>query len=201
MGYLHTEIIATNSAAAELHGMLRWARPYEEGIYRLALTLLGDRQDADRVLAESILTAWDRYVRSANRHPSLQDVMRIAVSESLAILRNRAGDLAGWLEEPDTHLGEISITADAWEAEPQNLFTAGEWKRIQKLALESLTPLDRAVFLLRDVLHFSTAEVADLIGKRIEVAKVRLLRARLRLREWMNPLCRVTGAPKELVTP
>jgi len=199
MGSLQTQIVQAHSAAVELASMLRWARPYEEGIYRVALTLVGNQEDADRVLAETVRTAWDRHVRSHNSHPSLLDVMGIAVAASLSILRGHAGDLAGWLEESDTHLGDLPMTLTAWEAEPANLFTPAEWKRIQKLALESLTPLDRAVFLLRDVLHFSFAETAELTGKPAGAVRVRLLRARLRLREWLNPLCRATSAPKELV--
>ncbi len=181
--------------------MLRWARPYEEAIYRVGLSLTGNQEDADRILAETVLLAWDRYVRAANQRPTLIDVMRLAVDECLSLLRGQAGDLAGWIEESDTQIGTLAVTEVEWQADPQTLFSAYEWKRIKALALNTLTPLDRVVFLLRDTMHFSAAETAELVNKPVSAVNVRLLRARLRLREWLNPLCRATGAQLELVTP
>lgn len=200
MASLQTQIVQQTQAAAELSLMLRWARPYEDAIYRVALTLLETPEEADRVLSETVLLAWDRYVRAANQRPTLLEVMRLAVNECLAVLRGQAGDLAGWIEESDTQLGALPLTEVEWHQDPQSLFSAYEWKRIKKLALHTLTPLDRVVFLLHDVQHFSAAETAELVNKPVSAVNVRLLRARLRLREWLNPLCRATGAQPELVT-
>lgn len=191
MSSLQAQIVTPNPAAAELNAMLRWARPYELEIYRVALALTGDREGADRVLASTVLSAWADLVRPRNSNPSLLEVLRIAVSESLAILRLRAGDLAGWIDEPETELGSVEVTALEWESDPSTCFAPREWRRIRGLALESLVPLDRVVFVLRDIFHFSPQDTSILTGRSEAAVKVRLVRARLRLREWLNPLCRV----------
>ncbi len=197
MGILQSQIAFSNPAAANLNAMLRWARPYESAVYALALRLTGNQEDADRVLADTISEAWNSFVLSANQRPTLLDVLRIAVRESLSTLRLRAGDLAGWMEESDSELGNVRVSVEEWEENPERLFEPREWRRIRQLALESLTPLDRAVFLLRDVHHFSEEETAALIGRPASAMKVRLLRARLRLREFLNPLCRTAGVKRE----
>ena len=191
MSSLQSQIVTANPAAAELNAMLRWARPYEMEIYRVALALTGDREGADRVLASTVLSAWADLVRPRNTNPSLLEVLRIAVSESLAILRLRAGDLAGWIDEPETELGRMDVTALEWESDPSKCFAPREWRRIRELALESLVPLDRVVFVLRDIFRFSLEDSSILTGRSEAAVKVRLVRARLRLREWLNPLCRV----------
>jgi RNA polymerase sigma-70 factor (ECF subfamily) len=196
---IQSQIVTFKPAAVELHTILRWAKPYELDVYRVALTLTGNQDDADRVLVETVLRTWDQFVRHANLRPTLLEVLRIAVRESLQILRSHAGDLAGWIDEPDTRLGEVPVTLVEWEPDPQSLLAAKEWRKIRQLALDSLTPLDRATFLLRDVLRYSESETAELLERPAHAVQVRLLRARLRLREWLNPLCRVTGATAEPV--
>ncbi len=199
MGTLQSQIAFSNPAAAtNLNAMLRWARPYESAIYKLALGLTGHQEDADRVLADTITEAWHQFVLSANQLPTLLDVLRIAVRESVSALRLRAGDLAGWVEEPDSELGRVSVPVEKWGEDLECLFQPHEWRRIRQLALETLTPLDRAVFLLRDVQRFSEVETEFLLDRPATAVKVRLLRARLRLREWLNPLCRVAGVKNEI---
>jgi len=53
--------------------------------------------------------------------------------------------------------------------------------------IEQLEPIYRVVFLLRDVEDISTEETAKIVGISIPAVKSRLLRARLRLRELLNP--------------
>ena len=56
---------------------------------------------------------------------------------------------------------------------------------------EALARLDekyRVVFVLRDIEEFSTRETADTLGISVEAVKVRLLRARLMLRERLTRL-------------
>lgn len=199
MSSLHAQLILESSAAQEMQAMFRWSRPYERSLERVALTLLGNPAEADRVVGETILVAWDRFVRAANIRPSLLDVLGVTVRECLSMLRSRAGDLAGWNEDPDTYTAEVPSLPVEWERNPESLYSPQEWNQIRTLALDSLTPLDRAVFLLRDVLQFSNEQTAELIGKRAEAVKARLSRARLRLRAWMNPLCRVAHEEFEAV--
>jgi RNA polymerase sigma-70 factor (ECF subfamily) len=55
-------------------------------------------------------------------------------------------------------------------------------------ALAELDEKDRVVFVLRDIEGLSTRETADILGISVEAVKVRLLRARLMLRERLTRL-------------
>ena len=57
-------------------------------------------------------------------------------------------------------------------------------------AIVKLEPLYRTVFLLRDVEQLSTEETAQSLGISDAAVKSRLLRARLKLREELNPFFR-----------
>jgi RNA polymerase sigma-70 factor (ECF subfamily) len=55
-------------------------------------------------------------------------------------------------------------------------------------ALASLSEKYRVVFVLRDIEEFSTRETAEILGLTQDAVKVRLLRARLMLRERLTRL-------------
>jgi len=65
-------------------------------------------------------------------------------------------------------------------------------------AINQLSETYRAVFLLRDVEGLSTKEVAEILGISEGNVKVRLLRARLKLREILS---RYFGDPQKRVVP
>lgn len=65
------------------------------------------------------------------------------------------------------------------------------------LALEALTPSQRAVLLLRDVFDYSTTETADALDLGESNVKVLLLRARRKMREYDKSRCEITPARQE----
>jgi RNA polymerase sigma-70 factor (ECF subfamily) len=65
-------------------------------------------------------------------------------------------------------------------------------------ALAALNEKYRVVFVLRDIEELSTRETAEILGLSQEAVKVRLLRARLMLRERLT---RLFGDEKIQVTP
>ena len=118
-------------------------------------------------------------------------LLRIATHAALKILRKRKGlDLIS-LEaatEPAEHSEAIphpEFIAD-WRQSPEELV---ERREVQQLLNESLAQLDekhRLVFLLRDVEGLSIKETAETLGLSEANTKVRLLRARLWLRELLT---------------
>ena len=65
-------------------------------------------------------------------------------------------------------------------------------------ALATLDEKHRTVFVLRDIEGFSTEETSQLLGLSISNVKVRLLRARLALREQLTA---ALGDPERRVQP
>ena len=92
-------------------------------------------------------------------------------------------------EQPsDDGYGEIphpNIIAE-WSETPEQIASRRETRRLVDEALENLDEKYRLVFLLRDVEGLSTAETAETLGISPSNVKVRLLRARLMLRERLT---------------
>jgi RNA polymerase sigma factor (sigma-70 family) len=69
---------------------------------------------------------------------------------------------------------------------PRKLFSR-HLRRALSLALASLRPMFREVFVLRDVQRFSIAETAQMLGIGESAVKTRLLSARLQMRNALAP--------------
>ena len=82
----------------------------------------------------------------------------------------------------DTVVREI---AD-WGEDPEQRFSREELGEILDGAIESLEPIYRSVFVLRDVEDMSTEDTAEALGLSVPAVKSRLLRARLQLREKLT---------------
>ena len=83
-----------------------------------------------------------------------------------------------------------------WRQSPETLVHSREIRRLLEEALDLLDEKHRLVFLLRDVEGLSIAETAQALGLSEANVKVRLLRARLQLREHLT---RVLGDPARTV--
>ena len=113
--------------------------------------------------------------------------MRIAVNQALMKLRKRKSDRSVSLDETiDT--GEDTVVREiaAWDENPEQRYSREEINEILDSAIDGLTPIYRAVFVLRDVDGLSTEETADALDLSVPAVKSRLLRARLQLRDKLT---------------
>lgn len=168
-----------------------WLRPYVPGLYRLAVVLLGNEQQAENVVADVTMRAWSESDGVPESGKEIQWLQQRVIRGCLDELRFRAGDLTGWLDEKNEYYGNTSSALN-WIETPNQLFTYQQWEEIKSLALNTLTPMDRVTFLLRDVLKFSTYSVVVLMNLEVPEVNARLTRARQRLREFLRPLCQAT---------
>jgi RNA polymerase sigma-70 factor (ECF subfamily) len=74
----------------------------------------------------------------------------------------------------------------AWGEDPEQQLSREELGGILETAIQSLEPLYRSVFVLRDIEELSTEETAEVLGLSVPAVKSRLLRARLQLREKLT---------------
>ncbi|HVW00450.1 MAG TPA: sigma-70 family RNA polymerase sigma factor, partial [Planctomycetaceae bacterium] len=85
-----------------------------------------------------------------------------------------------------------------WRDNPARIAERHEFQQLLATALEELDEKYRLVFVLRDIEEHSTAETAELLGISEANVKVRLLRARLQLREQLT---RVLGDEAQRLIP
>ena len=144
--------------------------------YTLALRLVGDRQDAEDVTQEAYLRAY-RSLRGFREDARFETwLYRIVTNTAISHLRRRGrfGDLVRdeqGVPEPPLP----AVASDERAVDRDRLATA----------LGALSPAMRTVVLLKDVYGLSCAEIGREVGATEGAVKVRLHRARARLRELL----------------
>jgi RNA polymerase sigma-70 factor (ECF subfamily) len=160
---------------------------YERKIFRLAKHITQNQEDAEDVLQDTFLKAYE-HVRDFQEQSKFYTwVVRIAVNEALMKLRKRRpGKIFSLDEAVDT--GEETVTREiaVWENNPEQRYSREELHTILQQAIDGLAPIFRTVFVLRDVDELSTEETAEALGISIPAVKSRLLRARLQLRDKLT---------------
>jgi len=162
-------------------------KQYEGKIFRLAQHVTQNREDAEDVLQETFMKAYEHLDQFQGNSKFYTWIVRIAVNQALMKLRRRKTDRSVSLDETiDT--GEDTVVREiaAWGEDPERRFSREELGSILDSAIQSLEPPYRSVFVLRDIDELSTEETADVLGLTVPAVKSRLLRARLQLRERLT---------------
>src|SRR5271168_5248647 len=167
---------------------------YERKIYRLAKHITQNDEDAEDVLQEAFLKAYEHLDNFQGNSKFYTWIVRIAVNEALMKLRKRKGDRTVSLDEPvDTGEETVQREIAVWEDNPEQRYSREEMQGILDQAVQSLKPDFRTVFMLRDIEELSTEETAETLGISVPAVKSRLLRARLALREKLTRQFRRKG--------
>src|SRR5215468_10430277 len=180
-------VLVTQAREGDLQAFTTLVRRYEGKIFRLAQHVTQNREDAEDVLQETFLKAYEHLDQFKGDSKFYTWIVRIAVNQALMKLRRRKNDKSVSLDETiDT--GEDTVVREiaAWGEDPEERFSREELGEILDNAIEDLEPLYRSVFVLRDIEELSTEETAEALGLSVPAVKSRLLRARLQLREKLT---------------
>jgi len=163
---------------------------HEQRIYGLARRITGSDEDAQDVTQQTFLNAMQNLRGFRESSSFVTWLTAIAANVALKTVRKRRGLPTRSLDEataPDAE-GKIphpEFIAD-WRENPERLVDRQETRRLLDSAISELPPDYRAVFLLRDVEELSVKETAKALDVTENNVKVRLLRARLMLRERLT---------------
>jgi RNA polymerase sigma-70 factor (ECF subfamily) len=179
--------LVTQSREGDTAAFGELVRRYEGKIFRLAQHVTQNREDAEDVLQETFMKAYEHLDQFQGNSKFYTWIVRIAVNQALMKLRRRKTDKSVSLDETidtgeDTMMREIA----AWDEDPEQRFSREELGSILDTAVQSLEPPYRSVFTLRDIDELSTEETAEALGLSVPAVKSRLLRARLQLREKLT---------------
>src|SRR5262249_18219367 len=160
---------------------------YQNKIYRIAKNITHNDEDAEDVLQEAFLKAYEHLDSFQGNARFYTWIVRIAVNEALMKLRKRRGDKEVSLDEP-VDLGEEEVKREiaVWDDNPEQRYSREEIQTILDEAVSTLKEDFRTVFVLRDIEEMSTEETAEALGISVPAVKSRLLRARLALREKLT---------------
>jgi len=157
-------------------------RRYNQRLYRVARSIVRDDHEAEDVMQDAYVRAYQHLSQFARRAPFSTWLTRIAVHEALARVRQR--NRMQPMEESE-HEGEFVMEFAESSPGPEQLASKAELGHLLEEALMSLPDQFRSVIVLRDVEEMSTAETAAALDLSEENVKVRLHRGRALLRGWL----------------
>lgn len=197
-----TDLELVNRArAGELDAFEALTTRYEQRVFSLAMGMLRQEEDAEDVTQQTFLSALEGLNGFRGEASFATWLFRIATHAALKVIRKRKGLKTVSLEEAVEGTDSVdsvphpAFIAD-WRESPEQLVPRREIQRLLDKALAQLDEKHRLVFLLRDVEGFSIKETAEALGLSEANTKVRLLRARLQLREQLT---RALGDPDKQV--
>jgi RNA polymerase sigma-70 factor, ECF subfamily len=140
-------------------------------LFAIAYGLLGSVSEAEDAVQET----WLRYEDSATHPTSTKAFLSAVVTRiSIDVLRSaryRREEYVGeWFPEP--------VLTDPYEDPEHSAELADSLSTAALLLLERLSPLERAVFVLREVFGFSFPEIASAVGRSEAACRQLAVRAR-----------------------
>lgn len=156
-------------------------------IYRLALKMLANPQDAEDVLQNTFLKAIQALPTFEGRSSLSTWLYRIAVNEALMIIRKEKPEIEIDLQSNDDNDETPALTQFTdWCCLPEWELVSTEAKNHFDNAIQQLSEKLRVVFILRDIEGLSIYETSKALDITETTVKTRLLRARLKLRELLS---------------
>lgn len=190
------------------------AARHERRLYATALRIVRRPEDAEDVVQTALLSALEGLAGLRERAAFGAWLARTATRAAFKVLRRRRGPGGAALLQagtgatggcpPGEDCGDEGAAPPrpefiaGWRDDPTSLVERREVRRLLDEAADALPEGQRLVFLARDVGGLSTEETAALLGIGAANVKVRLMRARLALRERLT---RALGDPARAVAP
>lgn len=163
---------------------------YQGGLDRMCLRMLNDRTDAEDLIQETFISAWQALPSLAVPQAFTSWLYRTATNKCLDILRakqRRPQDVRDGAELADMRssswtsvgCGYLSDPAKEYETQAQMLALAD--------VLQTIPPGPRACWLLKEVHEFSYREIAEIVQLSESTVRGRIARAKRFLAEGMEP--------------
>ncbi|MCC6507680.1 MAG: sigma-70 family RNA polymerase sigma factor [Pirellulaceae bacterium] len=171
-------------------------------VYGLAFRILQQVQDAEDTVQQTFLSLIEHIGEFREESSIATWVLKIASNHALKILRKKRGLQVTSMHavDPDDRYDSVPHPEfiSPWSKTPEEIAEQSEVHDELERALSQLNEKYRSVFVLRDVEGLSVKETAEALELTESTVKVRLLRARLALREQLT---RKFGDPQRVMIP
>lgn len=157
-------------------------------LLNFGMRMCQDREDARDVLQETMLKTFESV--GDLRHPDAFRTWLYRIAANACLMKRRH---SRFLKE-EVSLEEVLPDPEQlkngpeWGRLPDQALLDGELKNQVREAIYSLPPLYRSVLVLRDMEGLDTDEVAQVLGLNKDVVKMRLHRARAKVRQSLDKI-------------
>jgi RNA polymerase sigma-70 factor (ECF subfamily) len=184
--------LASRAAQGDQDAFARIMRRYNQRLYRLAVSVMGDASEAEDVLQESYVRAFYAFSTYSGAGSLGAWLARIVRNEAIDRVRSRdsrrshvaiEADLGGQSEEDETNVAHDPLQS---LTDPQALAANADLRRLLERAIQRLPEQFRSAFVLREVEGLSVEETAEYLGIPAATVKTRDHRARNLLRAYLS---------------
>ncbi|MEJ2511063.1 MAG: sigma-70 family RNA polymerase sigma factor [Anaerolineales bacterium] len=159
---------------------------YSDKIYRLAVSILENEDDAEDIVQEVFTRFFENLDRFEGRSKIGTWLYRVAYNASIDRLRKYRSRPVAELDISFEDEIPLPDELSDWSESAETVFDQQEIRQKLEDAIQSLPETLRVVFLLRDVEELSTLDTANILEITPGAVKVRLHRARLLLRDTLS---------------
>lgn len=171
-------------------------RRYQDRAYRLCFKILRNEDDASEALQDTFLSAFKGLKNFKAESTFSTWLYRIATNASLMKYRKRRDGHVSYEQSQSTSEDSEPMAIADWSAQPLEELLDAETRELLSAEVDLLPENERTVFVLRDIMEQSNADVANELGLSVAAVKSRLHRARVHLRDRMNRYFRERGSKR-----
>jgi RNA polymerase sigma-70 factor (ECF subfamily) len=173
-------------------------------VYRLAYRMTGNSHDAEEVVQEAFLRAYQKLQQFAGNANFATWVYRIAANYTIDRLRQKKGEEArrenpSRVSEDEGEVDPLSKIRDAAPS-PERLASSAQLAQKMTEALDALTPNERTAIVMRHWDGCGIEEIAAVLKSNTSAAKNTVFRAVQKLRLALQPFAEGRGTAKAVGT-
>jgi RNA polymerase sigma-70 factor, ECF subfamily len=177
---------------------------HSRNVFRLAYRMTGNQHDAEEVVQEAFLRAYQKLGQFAERASFGTWVYRIAANYAIDRMRQRRSEDAQRAPssrgvQDGSELDPMSIVRDAAPS-PERLAQNGELAEHIRRAMNALTPAERTAFVMRHWGGSGIEEIAAVLKSSTSAAKNTVFRSVQKLRQALEPFVERRGQAKAMGT-
>jgi RNA polymerase sigma-70 factor, ECF subfamily len=183
MNVVHPSRLISQCLAGDAYAIEMLVRQYETGVFRLALSIVGNQAEANEITQETFISAL-RSLSSYHEKKSFKAwLYRIALNHSRSVLRKRRS-----LARLGTVLTSIFRVETQKQVLPEDAVIQNEAEAILWKSLNQLDERFRTVVVLRYFHELSVSEISEILSVNEGTIHSRLHSAREKLRDTLEHL-------------
>lgn len=169
-------VLVRRARDGDMRAFDRLVLAHSERVFRLALRMLNNREEAEDIQQETFLCAYRSLGKFRGESSFATWLYSIASHQCLSRIRWK-------LRRPGTDPVESLIEMPSEDGDPEEQLLASESARQVQLCLEALAPADRLLLVLKFVEQLSHEEIAEVLHCSEQSSRSRLFRAKRLFKE------------------